>query len=182
MKLTQLDTFLYLVEDFLTSSECDDLIYWSEQKGYEEAKVQVSGQEVMLKSVRNNSRITFIDHEMAHRLWERFQPFAPERYGNSQVTGFNEMFRFYKYEPGQRFKRHKDGSYIRNECEVSHFTWMVYLNDDFEGGHTIFDNHDIRPRKGTVLVFEHQLKHAGEELQSGIKYVLRTDIMFKQLL
>jgi len=179
MKTIQLDSFLYLLEGFFTPQECDDLILWSEQKGYEEAKVQVYGKEVMLKAVRNNSRITFIDQDLADRLWEKFRPFAVERFANSRVLGFNEMFRFYKYEPGQRFKRHIDGSYVRNEEEASYFTFMIYLNDDFEGGHTSFQYHDVKPKKGTALVFYHGMKHTGEELLAGTKYVLRTDVMYK---
>lgn len=179
MKTIPLDSFLYLVEDFFTPTECDDLILWSEQKGYEDAKVQVYGKEVMLKAVRNNSRITFVDHDLADRLWEKFKPFAVERFANSRVLGFNEMFRFYKYEPGQRFKRHIDGSYVRNEEEASYFTFMIYLNDDFEGGHTSFQHHEVKPKKGTALVFYHGMKHTGEEIITGTKYVLRTDVMYK---
>lgn len=179
MKRINLDSFLYLIEDFFTPQECDELILWSEQKGYEEAKVQVYGKEIMLKAVRNNSRITFVDFDLAERLWEKFKPFAVEKFANSEVLGFNEMFRFYKYEPGQRFKKHIDGSYVRNEEESSYFTFMIYLNDDFEGGHTTFQYHDVKPRKGMALVFYHGIKHSGEEIQSGTKYVLRTDIMYK---
>jgi len=179
MEKVTLDSFLYLIEDFFTAQECDDLILWSEEKGYEDAKVQFYGKEVMLKSVRNNSRITFTDFDLADRLWKKFEPFAVGKFANGEVLGFNEMFRFYKYEPGQRFKRHIDGSYVRNETEASYFTFMIYLNDDFEGGHTSFQYHDVKPKKGTALVFYHGMKHTGEEIHSGVKYVLRTDVMYK---
>jgi prolyl 4-hydroxylase len=181
MKKIALDSFLFLIEDFFSSRECDELVIWSELKGYEEAKVQVSGQEIMLKAVRNNSRITFIDFNLANRIWEKFKPFAVEKFSNSEVLGLNEMFRFYKYEKGQRFKKHIDGSYIRNEQEASYFTLMIYLNDDFKGGGTTFQWHNIQPKKGTALVFYHGMKHCGEEVTDGIKYVLRTDIMYKLL-
>jgi prolyl 4-hydroxylase len=179
MKKNNLEAFLFVIEDFFTSHECDELIIWSELKGYEEAKVQVRGQEVMMKAVRNNSRINFIDFDLANRIWEKFKPFAVNRFANSEVLGLNEMFRFYKYEKGERFKKHIDGSYIRNEEEASYFTLMIYLNDDFEGGETVFQDHNIQPKKGMALVFYHGMKHSGEEIKAGIKYVLRTDIMYK---
>jgi hypothetical protein len=50
------------------------------------------------------------------------------------------MFRVYKYLPGQQFKMHRDGSYERNENEKSFYTFLIYLNDDFEGGETEFEN------------------------------------------
>jgi prolyl 4-hydroxylase len=179
MRKIELEPYLFIIEDFLTKQECDDLILWSEEKGYEEAKVQVHGKQIMLKHVRNNSRITFIDVEFADNIWVKFKPFAIEKIANSEAIGLNEMFRFYKYENGQRFKKHLDGSYIRNEVESSYFTLMVYLNDGYQGGETTFENHTIFPKKGNALVFYHGMKHAGEEIKSGVKYVLRTDVMYK---
>lgn len=168
---------LFVIEHFLTPQECEDYILWSEQQGYEEAKIQYGGDQVMMKSVRNNDRVTFVDHGLAARIWEKFQPFAVSPFGFATVCGLNEFFRFYRYTPGQRFKRHIDGSYVRNEHEAS--TLMIYLNDDYEGGETTFDDHTIVPKKGHALVFDHRLKHAGEPVLTGAKYVLRTDIMYK---
>jgi prolyl 4-hydroxylase len=179
MKKNNLEEFLFTIDSFLTPSECDELTIWSEHKGYEEAKIQVSGKEIMMKTVRNNSRITFVDYDLANRIWEKFKPFAVTRFANSEVTGLNELFRFYRYEKGERFKKHIDGSYIRNEEEASYFTLMIYLNDDFEGGETSFNGHSIKPKKGMALAFYHGMKHSGEEIKSGIKYVLRTDVMYK---
>lgn len=172
---------LFTLDDFLSSRECEDLILWSEQQGYEEAKVQLDGQQVMMKNIRNNSRIVFADQVLAEKIWNKIVPFVVTKFGNSEAIGLNELFRFYRYEPGQRFKKHKDGSYVRNEMEASQFTLMLYLNDDFEGGETSFEDHIIRPEKGQALIFEHGLKHAGEPIVSGVKYVLRTDIMYKMI-
>jgi len=91
------------------------------------------------------------------------------------------MFRIYKYSSGQRFKMHRDGSYIRNENEKSFYTFLIYLNDDFEGGETEFENlFTVAPKKGSALVFYHPLRHEGKTLISGLKYVLRTDIMYSK--
>ena len=55
---------------------------------------------------------------------------------------------------------------------------MIYLNDNFKGGETRFNNLIVAPKKGSALVFYHYLEHEGAEVLQGIKYVLRTDIMF----
>lgn len=179
MKKIEIAEQVFVIEDFFSGAECDNYMVWSEQKGYEEAKVQVNGEQTMLKSVRNNSRITFVDHGLAEIVWEKFKPFAVADFGNSEVCGLNEMFRFYKYGPGERFKKHIDGSYIRNEEEASYFTLMIYLNDDFEGGETVLQKHSVKPKKGMALVFYHGIKHSGEPIINGTKYVLRTDVMYK---
>jgi hypothetical protein len=41
--------------------------------------------------------------------------------------------------------------------------------------------HDVRPKSGRVLLFQHRnLLHAGEEVRAGIKMTMRTDLMFRQ--
>merc|ERR1719384_173052 len=71
---------------------------------------------------------------------------------------------------------------------------MIYLNNEFEGGDTRFysDNqsryrpglpenlvHTLRPVKGSCLVFNHRIVHDGEELLGGLKYILRTEVMYR---
>jgi prolyl 4-hydroxylase len=60
-------------------------------------------------------------------------------------------------------------------------TLMVYLNDDFEGGETEFpeQGETIVPRAGTALLFQHMLLHAGKRVRSGVKMVLRSDVLYR---
>jgi prolyl 4-hydroxylase len=172
---------VFVIEDFLTHEECNGLITIAEQIGFEEAKVQVgAGAQAMLKGVRNNERILYKNQELAQQLWEQAKPYMPFNMGKYEACGLNELFRFYKYNPGQRFKMHRDGSYERNETECSFYTFLLYLNDGFEGGETAFENGcTVNPKKGSLLVFHHPLRHEGKILISGIKYALRTDVMYK---
>ena len=119
------------------------------------------------------------DFELAQRLWEDVKPYAPHEIGESVAVGLNEQFRFYRYQPGQQFKKHRDQSYIRNSNEASYFTFMIYLNDEFKGGATTFNDVVVEPQKGSALIFCHYLEHEGTEVLEGTKYVLRTDIMFR---
>jgi hypothetical protein len=79
-------------------------------------------------------------------------------------------------------------------------TFMLYLNGDFEGGATNFIDESqqlhkdpttgifqaeernillrIQPVAGMAIVFNHQLLHEGQQLKSGLKYIMRSDIMF----
>jgi prolyl 4-hydroxylase len=103
---------------------------------------------------------------------------APKQIGNSKAVGLNELFRVYKYQEGQEFKRHRDQSYIRSNGEASYYTFMIYLNQDYEGGETVFGDLSIEPKQGMALVFLHNLEHEGSPVKRGIKYVLRSDVMF----
>lgn len=147
---------------------------------FEEAKVTIDGKQTMLKGVRNNKRILFKDQYLAQKVWLQIKPYVVETFGKYQAIGLNEMFRIYKYEVGERFKMHRDGSYERNEEECSFFSFLLYLNDDFEGGETYFEEGvTVKPKTGDALLFHHPLRHEGRQIISGMKYVLRTDIMYK---
>ncbi|MBW8685218.1 2OG-Fe(II) oxygenase [Chitinophaga rhizophila] len=169
------------ISNFLSPDECAGLISKSEAIGYEEATVDVGGgQQRLLKSVRNNERVLFKDEMYAALIWERLKTFAPEGKSGEYACGLNELFRFYKYSAGQRFKMHKDGSFKRDPYEQSQYTFMIYLNEDYVGGETIFASGEIiRPQTGSALIFHHPLRHEGALLSSGIKYVLRSDIMYR---
>ncbi len=47
-------------------------------------------------------------------------------------AGLNERLRLYRYDVGQKFDWHRDGCFERDNGERSQFTFMIYLNDDFE--------------------------------------------------
>ena len=178
----QLNTFtknIFTIDNFWTTRACEDFIAKSEALGYEAATLDTENGQKIVESIRNNNRLIYKDITLAEQLWQQLKPFAPDQIGYSKAIGLNELFRFYKYEAGQVFKRHRDQSYIRNEIEASYYTFMIYLNDNYEGGETTFDGLTIRPQQGTALVFLHDLEHEGSVVRQGVKYVLRSDIMFR---
>lgn len=82
---------------------------------------------------------------------------------------------------------HSDGS-AYNETKSSSYTILVYLNEEFEGGRTVFvDDYDeeeivnedskyITPKTGMILLLDQTKLHFAEKVSSGIKYILRGDI------
>ena len=150
--------------------------------GFEEALITTANGMVMNKSIRNNDRIILDDPGRAEGLWKRVSTHVPPRMGQWEACGLNERFRVYRYKPGQQFKPHFDGAFVREpDREQSALTFMVYLNDDFAGGTTDFLDHDrsIRPQTGMGLFFDHAVLHCGREVTRGVKYVLRTDVMYR---
>jgi predicted 2-oxoglutarate/Fe(II)-dependent dioxygenase YbiX len=182
MEYLQHTASIWTIENFLSESECKELIDMSEAIGYEEAEVSFSEGAKMMKSLRNNYRLLYESFELADKLWQKLTPFCPEKLEDNEAIGLNEQFRFYRYEPGQRFKRHIDGRFKRNTFEESRITFMIYLNEDCEGGETIFDEVTIKPKTGDALCFIHELKHEGSAVTSGIKYVLRSDVMYRKVM
>jgi prolyl 4-hydroxylase len=175
---------VFVVEGFMEPAECGALIRASEERGYEAATLPMGATEVLLKAFRDNDRLIVDDPTLAGRLFQRLKGTLPRLAGGRRATGLNERFRYYRYGPGQTFAPHHDFPFERSAAAASALTLMVYLNDDFAGGSTDFYHEDqtlrlsVRPARGMALIFRHEILHAGTRVESGRKYVLRTDVMY----
>jgi predicted 2-oxoglutarate/Fe(II)-dependent dioxygenase YbiX len=176
---------LFVIHEFFSAEECRRSVAFSEGLGYVDAPITTALGFVMAKEIRNNTRVMVDTPVLAGELFERARRFLPGRVDRWSLHGLNERFRYYRYDVGQRFRLHYDGSFWRNAEEESQLTFMVYLNDDFEGGTTDFYYENrrlkarVQPRRGTALVFAHAQLHEGTPVTSGRKYVLRTDVMYR---
>lgn len=169
---------VYVISELLTPQECQALIDFTEAQGYETAPITTARGFEMRPDIRNNARVIVDDVERADALWQRSRIEIPTFCRGRQVVGLNERFRFYRYDPGERFAPHRDGAFRRDNGEMSLLTFLVYLNEGFEGGETVVEGLSVTPRLGMALIFEHQLMHEGAAVTRGRKYVLRTDVMY----
>ncbi|HEY4057493.1 MAG TPA: 2OG-Fe(II) oxygenase [Kofleriaceae bacterium] len=174
---------VWSVPAVLSTAECAGLIERIEAQGPTDAPVSTASGMVMMPDVRNNKRVMFDDAALAAQVYERIAASLPSPLHGARPCGANERFRCYRYEPGQRFAPHFDGCYRRDANEVSELTLMVYLNDDFSGGSTAFHQFDqiATPRTGMALLFQHRLLHEGCVVTRGVKYVLRSDVMYRAI-
>ena len=178
MKFTELEDGVFTLKDVLSAVECKTLIRDSEQAGYETATITTNRGAAVDSSIRNNARRIEDDPQRATDLWRRLCLELPPFVRGQQAIGVNERFRFYRYDPGERFAGHVDAPFRRSNGEQSLLTLMVYLNDDFEGGETTFRELVVRPKTGSALLFRHEIFHEGTVVRRGRKYVLRSDVMF----
>ena len=145
-----INDYVFTVDQFFSVEECNQYIQISEDIGYEDALVTI-GEDTgdgnamssrpttqrRLAGVRNNQRIVFQNHPIANLLWERANDFVPAEQDGRTAVGCNEMLRFYRYDVGQQFNWHQDFPFERENGEISLWTLMVYLNENFEGGRNI---------------------------------------------
>ena len=168
---------IWTVRNLLSQAECDGLIAQAEAEGFEPATINAQGRARRDQDVRNNDRVVLDDMRLAASLWAQAREHLPAFLAGRQAIGLNERLRFYRYGPGQQFKGHIDGSFLRPNGEQSLLTFMVYLNDSYRGGETAFQSAVVEPSRGLALIFRHDLFHEGRAID-GRKYVLRTDVMF----
>lgn len=178
ISVTRVGAGIFTINDFLQPHECEKFIRQSEAIGFSEAVISTDDGDQVLKDARNNDRIIDDNAQLAALLYARALPHLPPDIDGWHPCGLNERFRFYRDTNEQFFKWHQDGTFRRSDREESFLTFIIYLNDDYQGGATEFAWETIRPTAGSVLVFPHRLRHQGAKVLAGTKYVLRTDVMY----
>ena len=176
-----------------------------------------------LQSERQCNRICVIDERFSRLLWFRIKGLIEKTFTSDGLTvrlasstnGFweplkiNECMRVCEYPPTSiGFKPHYDIQYNESETIKSMLSVVIYLNDDFEGGETIFyepvddvahplpggltvreeielnqgidryNSTKIKPVSGHCVIFDHSIMHSGAEIKNGTKYIIRTDIIY----
>jgi hypothetical protein len=76
-----------------------------------------------------------------------------------------------KYEVGGHYRPHRDTG---ADLEIRMFSVVCYLNDDFEGGRTLFPplEYAVTPGAGLAVLFPSHYLHGSEPVTKGRKFVL----------
>ena len=117
-------------------------------------------------------------------IFDSFHHYADNYSILNKCSVFNPSLKLQKTVPGGGFHNwHCEHGYFANDLDKDRLlAWMVYLNDNYEGGETEFNylSKRIKPKKGTLLIwptgFTHS--HRGGMVVSGKKYVLTGWIYF----
>lgn len=102
-----------------------------------------------------------------------------EHHNNDQYWQFNDInhnWRLVKCNIGSKLSKHFDGVYVKSVDHKSIYTIMIYLNDS--DGNFKFNNIEIEPKIGRVVIFNQQLLHEGLENLIQVKYFIRSEIMY----
>jgi predicted 2-oxoglutarate/Fe(II)-dependent dioxygenase YbiX len=184
--------FAQVIRGVIDEDECVALLQRVNEKGFTPALLNVGmDQQRLMPEVRDGHRIIVDSPELSSWLFEMLRPHLPEQMpGGLQLAGLNERCRFLCYTPGQMFEEHRDGCYRRplghaKAGERSMVTVQLYLHDvprGHGGATTFFPGRSYavshQPEAGSVLLFSQDLEHEGSLLQEGLKYTLRTEVMY----
>ena len=185
---------IFLINNFLTSSESETFIEMMNEKNTETIGVHAN-------SYRFCERSVIKMEDLAKKLWERIKLIMEEQKvmdvsieaqhkfsGHWDAIGLNETFRLVRYKKGGHFDAHCDSYFERNDAERSFWTLNIYLNTVYSkcGGATRFldsdiSNPEVQPKMGSALLFfQPNILHEGVELIDGKKYLMRSDVMFRR--
>ena len=170
------------LDDVLSAAECDAFIADIEARGPIAAPVKAPSGGHINPEQRNNSRVLFEDATLAAEMFARVRAHLPEELLGRRVCGAHPLFRGYRYRVGEHFAAHRDDAFADDSRgERTLLSLLIYLNDVEEGGETRFPEIDlaVTPRAGRALWFQHALLHEGTLVRAGIKYALRTNIVYR---
>lgn len=194
--------FAAVLHNVLTPEECSELIDRAEEHGFEDASIYDRRTN---RTHRNCTRYVLEDPDLSDNWYDRIaqalrdngherrltravQSQSRNAGKDLRPTGLNERLRLLRYRQGQFFQSHNDAPFVRGADkgdragETSYVSVHVYLNHHFKGGNTTFRGKgrhlDVKPRTGSVLLFEHNILHEGQTVTHGKKYIVRTDVMF----
>ena len=115
--------------------------------------------------IRKASQYYVTENDFCFYKWDKLQLFS-----DSAVWSGQNILR--QYNENDFYEWHGDQS----PSNLSEFSFIIYLNDDFDGGDTKFMNDKIRvsPKKGSVLCFpvDHYHIHKGMKVSNGLKRII----------
>jgi prolyl 4-hydroxylase len=176
---------IYEYPNMLTDEQCQEIISLAKPLIRPSTVIGEGGNNVPDKDYRT-SHNTFItrDHKVVEDIYNKLSNII-----DIDADHF-EQLQVVRYEPGQQYKAHWDACWEDHKCGEfmkmggqRYATFLLYLNDDFEGGETEFPyrNIKVKPEKGKAALFfnlernnKNKLEksyHAGLPPTSGIKWM-----------
>jgi len=194
-----LNGFGIILENALTREECKRIIEETERIGYGHLGRGMTG-----RAYRGNCRLQIDDTggKIGKEIWRRISKYIPRHEtipdeGNLEYLEMNTRYRFAKYFAGQGFAVHVDKPTVYDHEKCSVLTVNLYLNDlsPEQGGMTRFYRKMTGAGKpvaaaggiaGSLGIFKQSLVpyspvHDGEQVASGLKYLMRTDVIYKRV-
>ena len=154
---------IYVEENFISPSECQELIDLSKSNKEEVPYGDVS-----------RGGDTFLTHLDGIYL-DKTENNIVDKVTNLCKTFDDRVLLDYagiiRWPVGTFMKPHTDPS--RPDQNEDLFAAVLYLNDDFSGGYTAFEEYEIKPEVGKLLVFSNTLYlHHVTKVESAERFVL----------
>jgi hypothetical protein len=193
----------FLLQGVLTAAECCRIVQLAEHTGF------VPDHPVTADRPTGIDTCEWMADEslLVQPIQDRVLSLLPDTIEGEAVAGINARWRLFRYGPDSVYRPHIDGSwpasgldekgvYQTHDSRKSRLTFLIYLNDAFQGGGTTFylpaasgggggslEAVAVQPQQGSVLCFPQgntaSLVHEGSRVTGGgCKYVIRTDVLY----
>jgi len=189
------NVFFFEMDNFLSESQCDDLMDAAKKKGMYISRVGEVNSKVdnnIRKSEQawfphnSNDVALFIKNKVLDVIKTRMSGCFP---GLDPEKSFEDV-QVVKYGRDGKYDPHFDGTECGEDLKVDCLpnqriaTFLIYINDEFTGGETRFPNMDnmkVKPKKGKALFFwvsdpanrlvYDETLHGGDPVVTGEKWI-----------
>ena len=175
---------LDIVPSFLSEVECNYLMSFS-KKYFKKSEVSHGDASMEIKEERHSESAFLLDQFEDEKISKIKEKIAD--YTNTSINN-QEIIQVTKYTSGGYYKAHYDHSESLYQNDISRLagprvlTCLIYLNDKFKGGETIFPKMGVKltPRVGTMIVFKNvdledcvidYSLHSANPIENGEKWV-----------
>ena len=157
-----------VIKDFITKELCDTIRRISKPR----LKPSIINNDIVNETIRKSKSISLDDEFINNPIIERCNSIL------GHDKSIFEPLHIVKYEPGDFYKPHFDSSPVN----VRVYTFVIMLNDNYQGGETYFPNlyKYYKLGKGDALFFHNYTTdrletklclHGGKEVLNGEKWV-----------
>jgi len=163
------------INNFLTNDECDYHIK------------EIKNKQNKISFTNTSSAITdkYQDFDLSTKIYEKLLKSEEFVRNAKDVIRPNNLIMTSMYNSGTNFGLHTDTGLYYNKItkEKSKYTVLIYLNDNFEGGQTVFYTDSFQPLKtitpsrGLCIVFDLDQFHEGLKVISGQKYWIGIELI-----
>ena len=161
-----------VLEKFLTDDECEHLM--REAKKRLETSTVTTSKKVDETVRKSDTAWLGKEDSVVLDIMERCLKYTDRPIDNC------EKLQVLRYKPGGFYKPHQDA--FENEKNMRMYTFILALNDDYEGGETSFPNigKEYKLKKGDALIFDtldnyefmtSKALHGGKPVKSGEKWI-----------
>jgi predicted 2-oxoglutarate/Fe(II)-dependent dioxygenase YbiX len=179
---------LFMFENYLDKTFTEELVSYAEQRPGQRLMVidNVASTPDNIVKVEDDRRVTervdlgYRQKEIGEMVKSIFVELAAKCFGQS--LDWYETPDLMRYREGGFYIGHADSENMdwesRSWSKVidRDISFLIYLNDDFEGGELSFYkfNYQIRPRAGAVVLFpsDHRYLHQAEKVIKGVRYAI----------
>lgn len=166
-----------LVRNFISEEQCLELILGS-----------ISG---LTEHSYNRRRVLIKSPDLSAATKERLTTILKDRGINVVTTDqwrfreINDSWRMVENNKGSQFPPHYDAPLVKSVDLASRYTILIYLNQPEAGGELVMklDNGEtvtVCPRAGDLVLIDHSVLHWANEVRSGNKYLLRSELIYQR--
>jgi prolyl 4-hydroxylase len=164
-----------IIEDFISKEDCEYLINAAVASNL----WRTAGHEFWNNRTINYTNMIVFDKKAANVMIDvlvRCQQSIKESYGLEKI--YPDLLQVIRWFPGMQQAPHADDMSNTDITGHAHraFGSVLYLNDDYEGGHTYYPNFnfDITPKAGTLAFHPADVAHLHgvTEVKNSIRYTV----------